>query len=40
MVRPVAERYATSPRRTAEQIIEEADAEFPTFCEDIDALCR
>ncbi|WP_030412728.1 hypothetical protein [Streptomyces sp. NRRL S-1448] len=36
----LAERYATTPRRTAEQIIEEAEAEFPTFCEDIDALCR
>ncbi|MBH1936195.1 SMI1/KNR4 family protein [Streptomyces sp. AV19] len=36
----LAERHATTPRRAAREIIAEARAEFPTFAEDIDALCR
>ncbi|MEU2112751.1 SMI1/KNR4 family protein [Streptomyces sp. NPDC019507] len=36
----LAERHATTPRRPAGQIIDEAAAEFPTFSDDIDALCR
>ncbi|MFD6275401.1 SMI1/KNR4 family protein [Streptomyces sp. NPDC060209] len=36
----VAERHATTPRRTTEEIVTEARAEFPTFKEDIHALCR
>lgn len=36
----LAERHATTPRRTAREIIAEAQAEFPTYAEDIDALCR
>ncbi|MGW0787571.1 SMI1/KNR4 family protein [Streptomyces sp. NPDC002911] len=36
----IAEHHATTPRRTAEEIVTEARAEFPTFEEDIDALCR
>ncbi|MGW2515726.1 SMI1/KNR4 family protein [Streptomyces sp. NPDC001617] len=36
----LAERHATTPRRPAEEIIDEAQAEFPTFSDDIDALCR
>ncbi|MGW5973022.1 SMI1/KNR4 family protein [Streptomyces sp. NPDC055186] len=36
----LAERHATTPRRPARDIITEARAEFPTFTDDIDALCR
>ncbi|MCI3275418.1 SMI1/KNR4 family protein [Streptomyces cylindrosporus] len=36
----LAERHATTPRRTADEIVTEAQAQFPTFSEDIDALCR
>ncbi|MFI2511686.1 SMI1/KNR4 family protein [Streptomyces sp. NPDC018972] len=36
----LAERHATTPRRPARDIIAEARAEFPTFAEDMDALCR
>ncbi|MFE9723767.1 SMI1/KNR4 family protein [Streptomyces sp. NPDC005794] len=36
----IAERHATTPRRTAAEIVTEARAEFPTFEEDIAALCR
>ncbi|MEF9905547.1 SMI1/KNR4 family protein [Streptomyces sp. P9-A2] len=36
----LAERHATTPRRPAHAIIAEARAEFPTFAEDIAALCR
>jgi hypothetical protein len=36
----LAERHATTPRRTAREIITEAQAEFPTFSEDLDKLCR
>jgi hypothetical protein len=36
----LAERHATTRRRTAQAIITEARAEFPTYAEDIDALCR
>lgn len=36
----LAERRATTPRRPAQQIIEEAAAAFPTFSADLDALCR
>ncbi|MER5184399.1 SMI1/KNR4 family protein [Streptomyces sp. NPDC002896] len=36
----LAERHATTPRRSAREIITEAQAEFPTFIEDIDELCR
>ncbi|MFI8302766.1 SMI1/KNR4 family protein [Streptomyces sp. NPDC085927] len=35
----LAERHATTPRRPARDILAEARAEFPTFTEDIDALC-
>ncbi|GAB7035338.1 hypothetical protein JCM4914_67990 [Streptomyces platensis subsp. malvinus] len=34
----LAERYATTPRRPAQRIAEEAEAEFPTFVADVDAL--
>lgn len=36
----LAERHATTGRRTAQTVIAEARAEFPAFVEDIDALCR
>ncbi|WP_406726163.1 SMI1/KNR4 family protein [Streptomyces sp. GD-15H] len=36
----LAERHATTPRRPARDIIAEARAEFPTFADDTDALCR
>ncbi|MFE7167961.1 SMI1/KNR4 family protein [Streptomyces sp. NPDC057616] len=36
----LAERHATTPRRTAREIVAEAQAEFPAFSDDIDALCR
>jgi hypothetical protein len=36
----LAEEHATSPRRPAEEIIAEAQAEFPTFSDDLDELCR
>ncbi|ANS63189.1 hypothetical protein SLINC_0965 [Streptomyces lincolnensis] len=36
----LAERYATTPRRAARDIVGTARAEFPTFSDDIDALCR
>ncbi|MEU5654699.1 SMI1/KNR4 family protein [Streptomyces sp. NPDC047737] len=36
----LAERHATTPRRTAREIVLEARAEFPTFAEDIWAMCR
>ncbi|MFI1935815.1 SMI1/KNR4 family protein [Streptomyces purpureus] len=36
----LAARHATTPRRPAREIIAEAQAEFPTFDEDMDALCR
>ncbi|MFE0192542.1 SMI1/KNR4 family protein [Streptomyces sp. NPDC058989] len=36
----LAERYASTPRRPAREIITEAQSEFSTFVEDIDALCR
>ncbi|MEV6942209.1 SMI1/KNR4 family protein [Streptomyces sp. NPDC051172] len=36
----LAERHATTPRRTAREIVTEAQAEFPAFCEDLDELCR
>lgn len=36
----LAERHATTPRRTAEEIVTETRAEFPTFKEDIHAMCR
>ncbi|WP_424921521.1 SMI1/KNR4 family protein [Streptomyces sp. wa1] len=36
----LAERHATTPRRTAEEIVTETRAEFPTFEEDIHAMCR
>ncbi|MEU5366439.1 SMI1/KNR4 family protein [Streptomyces sp. NPDC005925] len=36
----LAERHATTPRRPARAVIAEARAEFPTFAEDIEALCR
>ncbi|MFF8512009.1 SMI1/KNR4 family protein [Streptomyces sp. NPDC015492] len=36
----IAERYATTPRRPAREIVEEARAEFASFSDDIDALCR
>ncbi|WP_406206740.1 SMI1/KNR4 family protein [Kitasatospora sp. NBC_01560] len=36
----LAERHAATARRAAEEIIKEAQAEFATFTEDLDALCR
>ena len=36
----LAERHATTPRRTAGEIVAEAQAEFPAFSEDLDELCR
>ncbi|RPF31171.1 SMI1/KNR4 family protein [Streptomyces sp. TLI_185] len=36
----LAERHAGTPRRTAREIIAEAQAEFPAFSEDLDELCR
>lgn len=36
----LAERHATTPRRTTRDIVTSARAEFPAFSEDIDALCR
>lgn len=36
----LAERHATTLRRPTRDIIAEARAEFPTFDEDIDELCR
>ncbi|MFD0276989.1 SMI1/KNR4 family protein [Kitasatospora sp. NPDC127111] len=36
----LAERHATTPRRAAREIIAEAKAEFATFSDDLDALCR
>jgi len=36
----LAERHATTPRRTAREIVTETRAEFPAFQEDIYALCR
>ena len=36
----LAERHATTPRRTAREIVAEAQAEFPSFSEDLDELCR
>ncbi|MET7475663.1 SMI1/KNR4 family protein [Streptomyces sp. NPDC005648] len=36
----LAGRHATTPRRPAEEIIAEAQSEFPSFSDDIDALCR
>jgi hypothetical protein len=36
----LAERHAATPRRSAEEIIEGAEAEFPSFAGSIQALCR
>ncbi|MFH8754712.1 SMI1/KNR4 family protein [Streptomyces atroolivaceus] len=36
----IAERHATTPRRTAEEVVTAARAEFPSFKEDVYALCR
>ncbi|MGV9626065.1 SMI1/KNR4 family protein [Streptomyces sp. NPDC003487] len=36
----IAERFATTPRRPAREIVLGARAEFPSFEEDLDALCR
>ncbi len=36
----LAERHATTSRRTTRDIVTTARAEFPTFSEDIDAFCR
>lgn len=36
----LAERHATTPRRTTREIVTAARAEFPTFSDDIDELCR
>uniref|UniRef100_A0AAU2JQL5 SMI1/KNR4 family protein n=1 Tax=Streptomyces sp. NBC_00049 TaxID=2903617 RepID=A0AAU2JQL5_9ACTN len=36
----IAERHATGPRRPALEIITEAQAEFASFEEDLDELCR
>ncbi|SHI73944.1 SMI1/KNR4 family protein [Streptomyces sp. 3214.6] len=36
----LAARHATTPRRPARTVIAEAQREFPSFAEDIDALCR
>ncbi|MFI6937822.1 SMI1/KNR4 family protein [Streptomyces sp. NPDC050418] len=36
----LADRHATTPRRPGRDLIDEAKAEFPTFEEDLMALCR
>jgi hypothetical protein len=36
----LAARHATTPRRPAQAVIAEAQSEFPSFAEDIAALCR
>ena len=36
----LAARHATTPRRPAPEIVAAAAAEFPSFAEDLDALCR
>lgn len=36
----LAGRYATTPRRGAREIVSEAQAEFASFSEDLDELCR
>ncbi|MER5971582.1 SMI1/KNR4 family protein [Streptomyces sp. NPDC002055] len=36
----LAARHATTPRRPAREIITEAQAAFPSFSADLDALCR
>ncbi|MGX1512062.1 hypothetical protein [Streptomyces collinus] len=36
----LAERHAATPRRPAADIVREARAAFPTFTEDLWALCR
>ncbi len=36
----LAERHATTARRSAREIITEAQAEFASFAEDLDELCR
>lgn len=36
----LAQRHATTPRRPAREIITEAQAEFASFADDQDALCR
>ncbi|MFF9013709.1 SMI1/KNR4 family protein [Streptomyces sp. NPDC014870] len=36
----LAERHATTPRRGAREIIGEVRAEFPSFSDDLDELCR
>jgi hypothetical protein len=36
----IAGRHASTPRRAARQIIGEAQAEFATFSDEVDALCR
>ncbi|GHB59101.1 hypothetical protein GCM10010347_31300 [Streptomyces cirratus] len=36
----LAERYATTPRRPAREIVLGARADFPAYVQDIEALCR
>lgn len=36
----LAGRFATTPRRGAREIVGEARAEFASFSEDLDELCR
>ncbi|KNB51014.1 hypothetical protein [Streptomyces caatingaensis] len=36
----LAERYATTPRRPVRDIVTEVRAAFPSFSDDLDALCR
>jgi hypothetical protein len=36
----LAERHATTPRRSAQEIITEARATFPSFVQNVEALCR
>ncbi|MFD5766643.1 SMI1/KNR4 family protein [Streptomyces sp. NPDC127049] len=36
----LAEEYATTPRRTAREIVAGARAEFPSFSDELDGLCR
>ncbi|MGC5038664.1 SMI1/KNR4 family protein [Streptomyces sp. DT190] len=36
----LAERHASGPRRTAREIVAAARAEFPSYADDIAALCR
>ncbi|CAL9613765.1 hypothetical protein SUDANB120_05703 [Streptomyces sp. enrichment culture] len=36
----LAERYSTTPRRAAREVVAAARAEFPSYADDVTALCR